>query len=141
MDWHAGEQRANRPGDTLINGERLSTGQTNSRWKLKTQRWIIARTDGRTNRQTDLSLGGGDGRAAGVDLLIDGGQEVLGDAQGVLKEGEVRVVLGCVFQQVLHTQTHTPCTHTHTHTHIEHLVAASYSNVIIRHLLHVDQYQ
>ena len=63
----------------------------------------------RTDRQTDLSLGGGDGRAAGVDLLVDGGQEVLGDAQGVLKEGEVRVVLGCVFQQVLHT-------HTHTHT-------------------------
>lgn len=50
---------------------------------------------------THLSLGCGDGGPAGVDLLVDGGEEVLGDAQGILQQREVGVVLGGVLQQVL----------------------------------------
>lgn len=56
------------------------------------------------SEQTHLSLGRGDGGPAGIDLLVDGGQEVLGDAQRILQQREVRVVLGSVLQQVL---THT----------------------------------
>lgn len=61
------------------------------------------------SEQTHLSLGRGDGGPAGVDLLVDGGEEVLGDTQGILQQREVRVVLGSVLQQVLK--------HTHTHMH------------------------
>lgn len=38
---------------------------------------------------------------ARVDFLIDAGQEILGDAQCILQQGEVGVVLGRVLQQVL----------------------------------------
>lgn len=49
-----------------------------------------------TKRDTHLSLRRGDGGPARVDLLVDGGQEVLGDPQSVLEQREVRVVLRCV---------------------------------------------
>lgn len=48
-----------------------------------------------------LSLRRGDGGPAGVDLFIDGGQEVLGDPQSILQQGKVWVVLRGVLQQVL----------------------------------------
>lgn len=54
-----------------------------------------------THSHTHLSLGRGDSSPARVDLLVDGGQEVLRDPQSVLQQREVRVVLRSVFQQVL----------------------------------------
>ena len=59
-----------------------------------------------TSHHTHLSFGRGDGGPAGVDLLVDGGEEVLRYPQSVLQQREVRVVLRSVFQQVLkHTHT------------------------------------
>lgn len=48
-----------------------------------------------------LPLGGCDCSSAGVNVLIDARQEVLGDAKGILKQGVVWVVYRCVLQQVL----------------------------------------
>lgn len=53
------------------------------------------------NTHTDLALGCSNSSPAGVNLLIDGGEEVLRNPQSVLQEGEVRVVLWSVFQQIL----------------------------------------
>lgn len=50
---------------------------------------------------THLSFGCSDSCPARINLLIDGGQEVLGDPQSVLQEGEVWVVFRRVFQEVL----------------------------------------
>lgn len=50
---------------------------------------------------TDLSLLYGHRLSTGGDLLIDAGQEVLGDAEGVLQQGIVWVAAGRVLQQVL----------------------------------------
>lgn len=52
---------------------------------------------------THLSLGGSDGGPAWVDLLIDTGQEVLGDSERVLQQSEVRVLFRSVFQQILNS--------------------------------------
>lgn len=60
------------------------------------------------NNHTHLSLGCSDSSPARVDLLVDGGEEVLRYPQSILQEGEVWVVLGSVFQQVLkHEHKHT----------------------------------
>lgn len=48
-----------------------------------------------------LPLGSCNCSPAGVNVLIDAGQEVLGDAEGVLEQRVVWVVHGCVLQQVL----------------------------------------
>lgn len=48
-----------------------------------------------------LSLLHGHGLASGRRLLVDAGQEVLGDPQGVLQKRVVRVAGGRVFEQVL----------------------------------------
>lgn len=53
------------------------------------------------NTHTDLALGCSNSSPAGVNLLIDGGEEVLRNPQSVLQEGEIRVVLWSVFQQIL----------------------------------------
>lgn len=57
---------------------------------------------------THLSLGCSDSSPARVNVLVDGGEEVLRYPQGILKDGEVRVVLRSVFQQVL-KHTHNMC--------------------------------
>lgn len=57
-----------------------------------------------TLNSTHLSLGCGHSRPARVNLLIDGGEEVLRDPQSVLQQWEVWVVFRSVFQQVLQHQ-------------------------------------
>lgn len=64
----------------------------------------MSQTDIFTHNNTHLSLGCGHSGPARVNLLIDGGEEVLRDAQSVLQEREVRVVFRGVFQQVLQHQ-------------------------------------
>ena len=51
--------------------------------------------------RADLSLLNRHGVPAGGDLLVNTGQEVLGDAQGVLQQRIVWVAGGCVLQKVL----------------------------------------
>lgn len=46
---------------------------------------------------THLPLLDGHGLPARCDLLVDAGQEVLGDAQGVLQQGVIRVAGWSVF--------------------------------------------
>lgn len=51
--------------------------------------------------KTHLPLLDSHGLASGRRLLVDAGQEVLGDPQGVLQKRVVWVAGGCVFEQVL----------------------------------------
>lgn len=54
------------------------------------------------NTNTHLSFGCGHSSSARVNLLIDGGEEVLRNPQSVLQQWEVWVVFRSVFQQVLY---------------------------------------
>lgn len=51
---------------------------------------------------THLSLFHCHGLAARCTLFVNAGQEVLGDAEGVLQEGVIWVTGGCVFQKILY---------------------------------------
>lgn len=53
-----------------------------------------------------LALGGGDRCPPGIDVLIDAGEEVLGDAEGVLEQRVVRVVSWGVLEEVLEGDRH-----------------------------------
>lgn len=48
-----------------------------------------------------LPLGGGDRCPPGIDVLIDAGEEVLGDAEGILEQRVVGVVGRGVLEEVL----------------------------------------
>lgn len=61
----------------------------------------LSATDSSSALRTDLALLHRHGLPAGGDLLVDAGQEVLGDAQGVLQERVVGVGGGGVLQEVL----------------------------------------
>lgn len=56
--------------------------------------------------QAHLALGGGDRCPPGVDVLVDAGEEVLGDAEGVLQQGVVRVVSWGVLEEILEGDRH-----------------------------------
>lgn len=58
--------------------------------------------EGRRGFCTHLSLLHCHGLAARCALFVNAGQEVLGDAEGVLQEGVIWVTGGCVFQKILY---------------------------------------
>lgn len=77
MAWHQGQQGQ---------GTWLSTPQS---------RCEVARA------RTHLPLGGCDCSPAGINVLINARQEILGDSEGILKQWVVWVVHRCVLQQIL----------------------------------------
>lgn len=64
----------------------------------------MSQTDISQHNSTHLSLGCGHSGPSWVNLLVDGGEEVLRDPQSVLQQWEVGVVFRSVLQQVLQHQ-------------------------------------